>query len=303
MTYAEPVMRPLLELELFLLVYVLPERMVFVAQEALAMQLQELLFFGFVILNLGLVHRVDWVEDRKWGLVTLLMGICTRNRVVMCVCPLEIVLFGHFTPVFRASVFAGSALEICHRHGLSTRLHVGLHALNVAFFALFATSESEVVRNFALLAAVILAWWVTERQIDNPCATLVIVCIIGDVVWRRFSEYFGFVTFFSIVALLLHPFMVGVFGPQWLRVVLMHVLRKVGLERKGTEELILDSGTHLALEPTRAAVAGKECVICYGEIEEGDIVPVLPCKHKLHVDCGAEWFKRRPQCPMCLRWL
>ncbi|KAK6942721.1 Zinc finger, RING-type [Dillenia turbinata] len=43
-----------------------------------------------------------------------------------------------------------------------------------------------------------------------------------------------------------------------------------------------------------------ECVVCLGELEDGDLVRLLPvCKHAFHVSCIDKWFMARSSCPIC----
>ena len=41
------------------------------------------------------------------------------------------------------------------------------------------------------------------------------------------------------------------------------------------------------------------CAICFGRLEDGDRVGVLPCDHVFHVDCLKTWLPRRNACPLC----
>uniref|UniRef100_A0A7S2UIA0 RING-type domain-containing protein n=1 Tax=Attheya septentrionalis TaxID=420275 RepID=A0A7S2UIA0_9STRA len=42
------------------------------------------------------------------------------------------------------------------------------------------------------------------------------------------------------------------------------------------------------------------CVICFGEIKDGDRVGDLPtCSHSFHVECLKSWIRRRNVCPLC----
>ncbi|TNV80556.1 hypothetical protein FGO68_gene12442 [Halteria grandinella] len=43
----------------------------------------------------------------------------------------------------------------------------------------------------------------------------------------------------------------------------------------------------------------NKCLVCMCEYEEGDMVKTLPCFHKYHKECIAEWFKRQNFCPFC----
>ncbi|KAE9585423.1 hypothetical protein Lal_00018187 [Lupinus albus] len=43
-----------------------------------------------------------------------------------------------------------------------------------------------------------------------------------------------------------------------------------------------------------------ECSICLGELEDGDLVRVLPsCNHAFHIPCIDAWFKEHESCPFC----
>ncbi|XP_077246184.1 E3 ubiquitin-protein ligase Os04g0590900-like [Tasmannia lanceolata] len=44
----------------------------------------------------------------------------------------------------------------------------------------------------------------------------------------------------------------------------------------------------------------SECVVCLGELEEGDPVRLLPnCGHVFHLQCIDEWFASHSNCPLC----
>ena len=41
------------------------------------------------------------------------------------------------------------------------------------------------------------------------------------------------------------------------------------------------------------------CLICMGQLEEGEKIGDLSCGHSYHVDCLKEWLKRKNVCPLC----
>nr|XP_043611984.1 RING-H2 finger protein ATL51-like [Erigeron canadensis] len=44
----------------------------------------------------------------------------------------------------------------------------------------------------------------------------------------------------------------------------------------------------------------SECAVCLGDVENGDMVRLLPnCKHLFHVKCIDEWFVGHTSCPVC----
>lgn len=44
----------------------------------------------------------------------------------------------------------------------------------------------------------------------------------------------------------------------------------------------------------------RECVVCLGELEDGEMVRLLPdCRHAFHVPCIDLWFVAHSNCPVC----
>ncbi|KAK2655030.1 hypothetical protein Ddye_008082 [Dipteronia dyeriana] len=44
----------------------------------------------------------------------------------------------------------------------------------------------------------------------------------------------------------------------------------------------------------------SDCVICIGELEDGEMVRLLPnCRHAFHVTCIDDWFLGHSSCPVC----
>lgn len=44
----------------------------------------------------------------------------------------------------------------------------------------------------------------------------------------------------------------------------------------------------------------SECVVCLGELEDGEMVRLLPnCMHAFHVHCIDKWFLAHTSCPVC----
>lgn len=41
------------------------------------------------------------------------------------------------------------------------------------------------------------------------------------------------------------------------------------------------------------------CVICQSNLESGETVVNMPCKHKFHKECLTPWFKCNLSCPTC----
>jgi len=44
----------------------------------------------------------------------------------------------------------------------------------------------------------------------------------------------------------------------------------------------------------------KECVICWDELEGGELVTRLNCNHVLHTQCLKKWCKYNACCPLCM---
>jgi len=43
----------------------------------------------------------------------------------------------------------------------------------------------------------------------------------------------------------------------------------------------------------------KSCPICLDDINEGDVLRIMPCMHKFHSKCLSKWLKIRAICPIC----
>ncbi|XP_059667537.1 putative RING-H2 finger protein ATL53 [Cornus florida] len=71
----------------------------------------------------------------------------------------------------------------------------------------------------------------------------------------------------------------------------------------GVEPKILETIPILAYSTKKGylfRVDQTECVVCLGELEDEDIVRLLPnCKHSFHVPCIDQWFMARDSCPVC----
>ncbi|GAV62943.1 zf-RING_2 domain-containing protein [Cephalotus follicularis] len=71
----------------------------------------------------------------------------------------------------------------------------------------------------------------------------------------------------------------------------------------GVEEKILNSIPimyYKSKEENLFRVDQSECVICLGELEDGEMVRLLPnCAHAFHVPCIDEWFLAHTSCPFC----
>lgn len=71
----------------------------------------------------------------------------------------------------------------------------------------------------------------------------------------------------------------------------------------GVEEQVLNAIPILLYSQNNiqlAKIDQSECVICLGELEEGDKVRSLPnCGHVFHVPCIDDWFLAHTNCPIC----
>ncbi|CAI5514413.1 unnamed protein product [Closterium sp. Naga37s-1] len=70
-----------------------------------------------------------------------------------------------------------------------------------------------------------------------------------------------------------------------------------------TEELIKLLGQVVAFEAAKVGgecESERECIVCLGEYNEGDMVRVLDaCHHMFHQDCIDAWLKAHNSCPIC----
>ncbi|KAL6138485.1 hypothetical protein ACLB2K_063767 [Fragaria x ananassa] len=74
------------------------------------------------------------------------------------------------------------------------------------------------------------------------------------------------------------------------------------INQSGVDEKALSSIPTLSYS-TKDGLTGldqSECVICLGELEDGDMVRLLPnCKHVFHNPCIDIWFLAHTNCPIC----
>ena len=42
-----------------------------------------------------------------------------------------------------------------------------------------------------------------------------------------------------------------------------------------------------------------ECVICLGEMKEGDTLSIIYCSHIFHKECIHMWMEKKRICPLC----
>ena len=78
-----------------------------------------------------------------------------------------------------------------------------------------------------------------------------------------------------------------------------HLQEMPGGQSKGVDQKILDTIPILSYS-TKKGADQIECVVCLGELEEGDMVRLLPnCRHEFHVLCIDKWFMAHSNCPVC----
>ncbi|KAH0971519.1 hypothetical protein GBA52_023675 [Prunus armeniaca] len=74
-------------------------------------------------------------------------------------------------------------------------------------------------------------------------------------------------------------------------------------QSNGVDEKVLSSIPTLSYSTKSCElfrVDQSECVICLGELEDGDMVRLLPnCKHVFHNPCIDKWFLGHTNCPVC----
>ena len=69
-------------------------------------------------------------------------------------------------------------------------------------------------------------------------------------------------------------------------------------EQKST---ISRSERKLNIQPIICSVEHKDiiCSICQNQIENGEMMCLLECRHKFHNDCISEWICYKSECPNC----
>uniref|UniRef100_A0A7S1D710 RING-type E3 ubiquitin transferase n=1 Tax=Cyclophora tenuis TaxID=216820 RepID=A0A7S1D710_CYCTE len=66
-------------------------------------------------------------------------------------------------------------------------------------------------------------------------------------------------------------------------------------------QLALKTRTYHCCDSTEDEEEELSCTICFVQVEEGDRVGVLPCKHLFHASCLKSWLARRNVCPLCAK--
>lgn len=70
-----------------------------------------------------------------------------------------------------------------------------------------------------------------------------------------------------------------------------------------TFRIFSDELTNVSLnvKSSKCQESGKYdvCVICHEAIELGQVVTKLDCNHCFHIDCIAQWFEIKIECPLC----
>jgi hypothetical protein len=61
------------------------------------------------------------------------------------------------------------------------------------------------------------------------------------------------------------------------------------------KEIILNKFTKKVTEETKIG----ECIICIANFEIDDLRSTMTCEHAFHFDCLIDWFKIKPNCPVC----
>ncbi|EPS64630.1 hypothetical protein M569_10153, partial [Genlisea aurea] len=76
-------------------------------------------------------------------------------------------------------------------------------------------------------------------------------------------------------------------------------VRPSGL-RGGVGRKVLEAIPISPFSAVRGGGGDQECVVCLGELEDGDMVRLLPdCKHAFHVTCVDQWLAAHVTCPLC----
>ncbi|KAI4300375.1 hypothetical protein L6164_033761 [Bauhinia variegata] len=73
--------------------------------------------------------------------------------------------------------------------------------------------------------------------------------------------------------------------------------------KNGVDQEILDKIPILSYstkKPEIFRLHRSECAICLGELQDGELVRLLPpCKHAFHISCIDGWFTAHSDCPIC----
>jgi hypothetical protein len=89
------------------------------------------------------------------------------------------------------------------------------------------------------------------------------------------------------------------------RVTVNNVNRTSHVQEKGRQPTSLALKTRIFLSSSHKHLEEKDdeetetCIICLGDLVDGDRVGALPCNHAFHVACLKPWLQRCNACPIC----
>ncbi|KAK4396428.1 RING-H2 finger protein ATL52 [Sesamum angolense] len=68
----------------------------------------------------------------------------------------------------------------------------------------------------------------------------------------------------------------------------------------GIDDKLLQTIPVFTFSAVKRDMDQEECVVCLGELEDDDMVRLLPnCKHAFHLPCIDRWFAAHASCPLC----
>ncbi|KAK4724867.1 hypothetical protein R3W88_027646 [Solanum pinnatisectum] len=74
----------------------------------------------------------------------------------------------------------------------------------------------------------------------------------------------------------------------------------IGVDNKILQKIPIISYNLIHQKGKSFHVDQNECVVCLGELEDQDLVRLLPiCRHTFHVACIDKWFVAHSSCPVC----
>jgi hypothetical protein len=64
-------------------------------------------------------------------------------------------------------------------------------------------------------------------------------------------------------------------------------------------QILFANSEHQPVQQGDGGSVGDECTICLSEFDHEEVVGVLPCGHRFHIECITEWLTCSVKCPLC----
>ncbi|MCL7032054.1 hypothetical protein MKW94_023940 [Papaver nudicaule] len=75
--------------------------------------------------------------------------------------------------------------------------------------------------------------------------------------------------------------------------------RRIRAVDQGLDRKVLDTFPVFVHPDVKNKRSVRDCAVCLGEFEDGDVLRLLSCDHVYHTDCIGKWLVSNSTCPLC----